>query len=148
MSSNLIVLCGIPGSGKTTLSEQIANEQDVVLHCFDKRQGAFSPTKAPSVRLQMCEDIAEDLRNGNSVVCDDLHTQSVWRENLLNAVAGTDCRKALIVMTTPLDECLRRNANRKCRLPDAMIHSINGAYEPPTLEEGWDEIVFVTTETK
>lgn len=139
----LIVLCGIPGSGKTTLSEQMADEQDAVLYCFDKRKGAFSPTKAPSVRQQMYAEIAEDLRSGKSVVCDDVNVYKAYRKNILNAVSGIDCRKVLIVLTTPLDECLRRNANRKCRLPDALIHGINGAYEPPTLEEGWDEIVYI-----
>ena len=95
----------------------------------------------------MCAEIAEELRSGKSVVCDDLHTKKVWRQNLLNAVSGIGCRKVLVVMTTPLDECLRRNNNRKARLPDAMIHIINREYEHPTPEEGWDEIVFVTTES-
>lgn len=138
----LTVLCGIPGSGKTTLSEQLSIEQGAVLYCFDKRPGAFSPTKAAGARRQMWGDIAEDLRAGKSVVCDDLHTRVLLRKNLLTAVSDVDCHKVLVVMTTPFDECLRRNAARKARLPDILIRGINNAYEPPTLDEGWDEIVY------
>lgn len=113
------------------------------MHCFDKRKEAFNPQTASAVRLQMCEDIAEDLRKGNAVVCDDLHTLKRWRLDLLKAVSGIECRKVLVVMDTPVDECLRRNAKRSFHLPDTVIHHLSKSYEAPTLDEGWDEIVYV-----
>ena len=91
----------------------------------------------------MYEEIVDDLLHGRSVVCDDLHTKKIWRQDLLNAVSGIDCRKVLIVLTTPVEECIRRNAGRQSRLPDTLIHTINHKYEQPTLDEGWDGIVYV-----
>ena len=143
---SLIALCGIPGSGKTTLSKQLASESDAVLYCFDKRRGAFSPTKSEEAKLQMYKEIAEELKLGNSVVCDDLNTKKLRREQLLSAVSQIDCFKKLVVLDTPLEECLKRNSKRQRRIANEIILNIKRKYEPPTLEEGWDEIVFVTTE--
>ena len=137
----MIVLCGIPGSGKTTMSAQLAEQHNAKLYCFDSLPHAHHPKYADAVRSQMHKDIAEDLRNGQSVVVDDLHTKLKWRQGLLSAVADIDCKKILVVMDTPLEECLRRNANREMRLPDFVVESIHQSFEPPTLDEGWDEII-------
>lgn len=91
----------------------------------------------------MWADIANDLQNGHSVVCDDLHTKLKWRKGLLSVVADIPCKKVLVVMTTPLEECLRRNANRERKLPDFVVENIYAKYEPPIYEEGWDEIIYV-----
>ena len=91
----------------------------------------------------MWADIAEDLRAGKNVVCDDLNTKLKWRTGLLQALDGIDCARVLVIMTTPLDECLRRNANRERRLPDFVIQNIARNYETPDLSEGWDKIIQV-----
>lgn len=136
----LLVLCGIPGSGKSTLSKQLAEEYNAILHCFDSLPGALSPATHIQVREQMWKDIATDLSNGHNVVCDDLNTQLNWREGLLNAISGIDCEKVIIVLATPLDECIKRNSNREFQLPDFVIRSINEKFEPPSTTEGWGRI--------
>ena len=138
--SLLFVLCGIPGSGKTTLSEQLAEQFNAKLYCYDDLPGCHNPDKADAVHKQMWTSISDDLRNGYNVVCDDLHTKPVWRNDILSAVDAS-CRKIIIVMTTSLDECLRRNANRKARLPDFLLRSLHETFQFPTLDEGWDEIL-------
>lgn len=90
----------------------------------------------------MWQDIAADLRDGFDVVCDDLHTLVEWRDGILSAIHGIECQKVLIVMTTPFDECLRRNAVRDMRLPDLVLYDTNKKYEPPSIDEGWDEIIY------
>ncbi len=139
----ILILCGIPGSGKTTLSKQLAKQHQAKLHCFDSLPHAHHPKYADTVRSQMWSDIAKDLRDGYSVVVDDLHTKLKWRQRLLSAVANIDCKKILVVMSTPLDECLHRNANREMRLPAFIVENIHSSYEPPTRDEGWDEIITI-----
>ena len=138
----IYILCGIPASGKSTLSHELSTQHNAKLYFYDNLPNAHNPRLKDAVHAQMWASIAEDLRNGYDVVCDDLHTKREWRENILSALADVECRKILVVMTTPLDECLKRNANRAARLPDFVLHDLYEKYESPTLNEGWDEILY------
>lgn len=135
-------MCGIQGSGKTTLSKQLAVAQNASLYCYDALpKGHWSNNVHPV----MYECIAQDLKDGKTVVCDDLHTTRVMRKQLLDALHGAECLKVLHVMQTPLDVCLERNRQRNCnegKLPDWALLRCHDKYEPPTLDEGWDEIVY------
>lgn len=129
----LYVMCGIPGSGKSTLSKKLANEQNLVRLSLDEmgyvRQHKLIP------------HIVDALKEGKSVVADSLYTKEKWRTELLKAVKPIGCRCVLLHMSTPLDECIRRNAGRENTLPDFVIEDIYNSIEPPTLDEGWDEII-------
>lgn len=138
----LLVLCGIPGSGKTTLSRSLAEQYNATLHTFDDLPRAHHPVHAEAVRAQMWADIAEDLRAGKNVVCDDTHCLAKWRKGILSATEGIPCERILMVATTPLEECLRRNANRERRLPDFIVTESVKRFEPPDLSEGWDKIIY------
>lgn len=139
----LYVLCGIPGSGKTTLSTQLAERFSAKLYCYDSLPGANHPKYHHETRQKMMVDIAEDLKCGLSVVCDDCHVTEAQRSEVLSAVSEIQCKKTLIVMVTPFEECLLRNANREARLPDFILYDLKRRYQPPTLDEGWDEIICV-----
>ena len=89
----------------------------------------------------MIQPIVDALTNGKSAVADSVFTYVKQRKIILDAVKDISCRKILVYMTTPLDECLRRNANRKNHLPDFVVESFFQTIEPPTLDEGWDEII-------
>lgn len=139
----LTILCGLPGSGKTTYAHKLASETGAILRCYDDLPGAFSPSKQQAVHAQMWAAIAEELRQGYDVVCDDLHHTKEKRRMILDAVRGIECKKVLVLMDTPLDECLKRNAGRKRRLPDVVLHSCAARFEEPTMDEGFDEIIVV-----
>lgn len=128
----LYVMCGIPGSGKSTLSKQIANEQNLVRLSLDE-MGYIRQYK-------LIPHIIEALENGESVVADSLYTKKQWRTELLKAVRHIGCRCVLLYMSTPLDVCISRNRGRKSSLPDFVIEDIYNSIEPPTLDEGWDEV--------
>jgi tRNA uridine 5-carbamoylmethylation protein Kti12 len=137
----LYAVCGIPGSGKTTYSRQLAKELGAKLYCYDERPDGNHLGKIESSHIEMWRDIFTDLNNGEDVICDDLHTTKRERVSILHAVNDSNCKKVLIVMETPLEVCLERNANRINRLPDNVVKAIHRSYEPPTFGEGWDEII-------
>jgi len=89
----------------------------------------------------MWSNILQDLILGKTVVLDDLHINLEMRKNMLESIAEVNCKKIIIVMQTPYETCIKRNAERERRLPDIVIRSYMARFEEPTLDEGWDEII-------
>lgn len=138
----LYVLCGIPGSGKTTYAQRLANELGATLYSYDEQPDANRLGKLVSSHMEMWRHITNDLRNGKVVVCDDINTTKRQRLEVLSAFNNIECKKVLIVMNTPLNVCIERNENRPNRLPKCTITAINKTYEAPSLDEGWDQIIY------
>lgn len=130
----LIVFSGIPASGKTTLSKQLAEENNYIRISMD--EGGYLR------HSDMIDIIVENLKKGKSVVADSVYDLRIHRENLLNAVKDIECECICMVMGTPLDECIRRNKIRTNPIPTMMIECIHRHYEQPTMDEGWDEIQY------
>jgi tRNA uridine 5-carbamoylmethylation protein Kti12 len=129
-----IVFCGSPAGGKTTLSKKIAEYYNIERISFDER--GFLQHK------ELVKPIWKILQQDQDVVVDALFTRISQRKLILEAIKDIDCKRILIYMDTPLEECLRRNAQRPNPLPDFMIRDIYNSIELPTLDEGWDEILY------
>lgn len=140
---NLIVMCGAPGSGKTTLSHKLAEEYKAILCCYDEIPKANCIKKHMEIYNETCYKIANDLRKGNSVIFDAVNISFSSRKILLDIVKYVKCNKIIYVMTTPLEECLYRNENRKNRLPPMIVKDLYRLFTPPTLQEGWDDILLI-----
>lgn len=130
----LYVVCGSAGSGKSTFSKRNAEEYDMVRYSFDEL-GCFQ-------HKELVPYIIEALQNEGNVIVDALFTRISQRKLILEATKDINCKRILIYMDTPLEECLRRNAQRPNPLPDFMVRDIYNSIEPPTLDEGWDEILY------
>lgn len=131
---NLIVLCGIPGSGKTTISKQLAQNCNMIHHSFDELNLARRQDLFPYIK--------QSLENNYNVVADAPHTDKKTRIQLLQAVSHINCKRILIFVNTPFEECVRRNALRKNPLPFFILQSFYRTMQIPTLDEGWDEILY------
>jgi tRNA uridine 5-carbamoylmethylation protein Kti12 len=101
-----------------------------------------SKKKPEDVRAYMLSSIKEDLQEGFDVVMDDSNILVKLRTEVLAFINECESKKILIVMNTPLDICLLRNSNRKKRLQDWVIEHMHRKYQPPTFDEGWDEILY------
>ena len=130
----LYVMCGIPASGKSTKSRQLAEEHGLTrfsydeMRCFHQRDFVIPAVNA--------------LRNGENVIMDSTNLRITGRKDILETVADIPCKKIAVYMSTPLEECLHRNTNREARLQDFMVESAYRSLQPPTLDEGWDEILY------
>lgn len=142
-SPTMYVLCGIPGSGKTTLGKTLSEQYGIVLHTYDDLPNANRKAYIESVRELFHNGIVNDLSNGRSVICDRAYTTVEGRKRLLDAAAKVQCRKVIIVFSTPFTECIARNMSRERRLPNFIVSELHRKYEEPTLKEGWDEIVHI-----
>ena len=132
MITNVFVLSSPPGAGKTTLSHQLKEQYNAIRYSFDELH-CFKHS-------DLIPPIIESINNGNSVIVDALYSEARFRKELLQAISSIPCKKICIVLLTPLEECLKRNANREARLPDFVLHDLYNKFELPTLDEGWDDI--------
>ena len=122
----LTLICGIPNAGKTTYSQKFEN----VIHLDD-----VQCEKGQSHIMKVCSIV----KNTNDDVCvEGIFLVSHQRKNLVRA-AG-DRHKKCIWLDTSLDECLNReNRGRN----SCIIKNSCELFEPPTYDEGWDEIEII-----
>ena len=140
----LFLLCGVPASGKTTYSKQLAEEHNAVRHSYDDMPNArvHDYKLSQEVHRQWLENIKNDLLNGRSVVADNTSLNVEFRMKFLSELSNIPCKKVLIIMDTPIDVCISRNSQRQGveRVPDNAIKMAHYFYEKPSPFEMWDEI--------
>ena len=141
MINKLILLSGIPASGKTTLAHQLAEQHNATVHSYDELPMANTKVSMDgSVKRVWLQAIHADLQDGKNVICDGLNLTVTERKELLSYVADIPCEKILVVKIVPLETCLQRNRERKARLPDFVVEQSAERMEAPTKDEGWDAI--------
>lgn len=139
--TTLYLLSGIPGSGKTTLAHQLAEQHNANVHSYDELPGANTKASMDgSVKQAWLQAIHADLQKGKSVICDGLNLTVAERKELLATFADIPCKKVLVVKIVPLETCLQRNRGRQARLPDFVVEQSAERMEAPTKDEGWDAI--------
>ena len=108
----IYVLCGLPASGKTTLSEELATQYEAKLFHYDdyKRHQ----------KRKLYEQIKKELVS-NNVVLDGMFVVRAWREELLKALEEVECEKILVKMDVSVEECVERNKEREHPLNKAVI---------------------------
>ena len=139
----LYVLCGVPASGKTTLSKSLAKKYNANIHSYDDIPNSRGNADLDGGFQKMYFDgIRNDLENGYNVICDNTNLTVEHRTTLLKEFADICCEKVLIFVDTNKEECLRRNAGRVGieRVPDFDIQITARFIETPTYKEGWDKI--------
>lgn len=119
MNNSLILICGIPNSGKTTFSELFKN----VIHL-------------DCTYFKLYEIIE---RNDNNLIIEGCFETKLSRKKLLSKIKSN---KICIYLKTDLWVCLDRELNYRKRGSKLVMHYYE-KFEEPELEEGWDIIITI-----
>ena len=145
MRQILILMCGVPASGKSTVANNLAQhfeEQKAVVISMDAiREKWFGTRKCQDrgdeVYAQSVDDILSAFENCDIVIYDATNRTRKARRKLVETIQKYyDCLVYCVFMDTPLEVALERNANRdkSIQVPPAVIHRMFDTLEPPREE--------------
>lgn len=144
MSKNvLIVMCGLPASGKSTYAEWLAESGVFCGVCPDKIRGELYGDENIQGDGKQVFTIAhariEDLgKNGNNVVFDATNIDRKTRVNLVKKMRPHFDIIICKWFSTPLLTCKLRNAKRERQVPYEVLESMYERFRAPMLDEGFD----------
>lgn len=155
---DLVLVAGVQGSGKTTLtlgrfSDRVRINLDEIRYFYkrmttgvDWRNDDYRPGTEPLFRSIEDDCLRFNLRAGNRIVVDNTNVSRRHRAHYL-ALART-MRKSigLVYLDLPLDTCLSRNRARSAYVPEPVITEFFQMRELPTVDEGFDQLHLVGAE--
>lgn len=129
-----VILVGLQASGKSTFCRERFFDTHLRLNLDMLR------TRHRERRL-----LAVCVETNLRFVVDNTNASRAERAVYIEAARRHRFRVVGYVFRTPAAECLRRNALRtgSARVPDAAVGATAARYEPPTAEEGFDELFAV-----
>lgn len=144
----LIVLCGLPGSGKSTYTRKKFGDTHVVI-CADEfrkiHTGRDFYPPAECVINQMVRVTVEVLlRRSMPVVIDMTCLTVTSRLKWIDLAKRCDAPVRCLWMDIATSVCLERNARRERKVPADVIDAMATRFIPPLEGEGFDTITRVT----
>ena len=146
-----LMTIGLPGSGKSTYSEELINSIDttwIIVSSDSIRETVFGDVNNQSHNGEvfniMFNRTKKGLKEGHSVYYDATNLSSKRRIGLikeLKKIAG-DFEINCILFAPSFEVCLERNMNRDRVVPEYAMKRMFKSFEPPHKSEGWDNIYF------
>lgn len=138
---------GLSASGKSTIGEQIAKENNCVIISTDKirgeicEDGVIDQTKNEEVFKIFHERIKHNLSKGINVIADATNINMKARRSLLENVKKIDCHKIAYIIPKQIEKCIEDNIYKEYPVPHHVIQKQMMNFQIPFYEEGFDEII-------
>lgn len=147
MSKNvLIVLGGLPASGKSTYAEMLQEINPTFQRvCPDLIRKAFYGDEniqgdGKRVFYTAFHDLKEYGSVGANVIFDATNINADRRKKFVKEMRPYFDILIFKWITTPASVCYERNFYRDRQVPSDVIKRMSDNFEEPTMEEGWDYI--------
>lgn len=157
----LLIFCGIPCSGKSTLAQRVADmlekeynystvaiTSDAFRHMVPTYRRRFEPELEQFVREATYRTIQEALRWGLIAISDDINYYRSIRRQLKRISDHAKADYAIIYVNTPLEVALKWNKKRGEPIPNSLIEEIYNKLDKPGEKYRWDNPLLVLDPSK
>jgi predicted kinase len=150
--SNLIVLTGLPASGKSTLAEQLKEFYNAIVLSSDEIRKELlndinDQSKNTDVFEEMNKRTREYIQQGKNVIYDATNINPKRRIHLIKNEIKAD-KNIAYFLNTPMYRCTYNDSNRDRKVGYEVIDKMYRNLHIPTIGEGWDEVHFVNENFK
>jgi len=137
----LLILVGLPASGKTTIANALKNFleskfENFLVKIVDPDQirnslfpQKFNPKKEQIVREKSLNEIELGLNQGFLVISDDLNYYTSMRHDLKRIAERNSSKYFILHISTPLETCIKWNKKRGEPISIEIIHKINKKFD-------------------
>ena len=152
----LIMMCGIPCSGKSTYIRRGTENTDVFdeyvilstddyieeyAKANDKTYNEVFDEAIQEATTRMYKDLELAIQRGKSIIWDQTNVSRKSRIKKLKKVPDTYTKTA-VVLPISLEDAIIRNSQRANKfIPRSVIHRMYHQFEIPTEDEGFDVIM-------
>jgi predicted kinase len=158
MSKTFIIMCGVAGSGKSTLIKNlfqfyttqgkgwqkdtaIFNPDSNVPRCEQSDKRVYNSITLREAWGKAWQGVARSfLENTKTMIFDATFTTSISRSPAINLAKGTGYHVVVIHFCIPIEVCKERNQDRFDCIPEEGIDRQFEQFQSPELEEGIDTI--------
>lgn len=146
------MFCGLPCSGKSTKAQEFAKEYNATIFSSDSlRREMFGDVNEQKYNQELFVELHKRIKSclidGKNAIYDATNISYKRRMAFLAELKKIPCEKICILMATPYEECLRRNAECECKVPEEVIKRMYMSFNIPYWYEGWDDIRVIGPKT-
>lgn len=140
-----IAMVGLPASGKSTKAQELSKLYNATVFSSDAlRKELYGDENIQGDNTKLFNTLYQNikcyLRNGYSAILDATNISYKRRMAFLSELKNIPCEKICVLMATPYEECLKRNAERERKVPEYVIERMYRSIDALWYYEGWDDI--------
>lgn len=146
----LYILIGVPGCGKSTYAEELAQKSEMSAYIVSSDEirkylyGNESCQSNPAKVFTLAHCVIKSqLRANYDVIFDATNIYKNNREQLIKEIMfeiDKPVRFVAIYFDTPVETCIARQELRERKVPQKVIEKMARQIDKPTFEEGFDII--------
>ena len=142
------MMVGLVASGKSYRAQELAKEYNAEIFSSDElRIELFGDVNHQAdnnkLFIELHRRIKDCLKSGKSAIFDATNLSYKRRMAFLSELKNIPCEKICVLMATPYEECLKRNAERDRKVPEEVIKRMYMNVSIPYWYEGWDDIQII-----